>query len=163
MTSQATASVAPPSLLARLLGSSLGPAGTLLRVALAVVLFPHGAQKALGWFGGYGWSGTMGYLTGTAGLPTVIAALVITIEFAGSLALLAGAATRLAASGVIAVMIGAIVKVHAANGFFMNWFGAQAGEGFEYHLLVIGMAAALLIGGGGAASVDGRLARKFAS
>jgi putative oxidoreductase len=126
----------------------------LLRLTLAVVIFPHGAQKVLGWFGGPGWSGTMGWFTGTVGLPTALAALVMLIEFLAPLALGLGLLTRLAALGLIAVMIGAVVKVHFAVGFFMNWYGSQKGEGFEYHLLVIGMALALVVGGAGRLSVD---------
>jgi putative oxidoreductase len=102
----------------------------------------------------------MGFLTGKIGVPTPIAALVILIESVGPLFLLLGLLTRPAALGVIAVMLGAIATVHAPNGFFMNWSGAQAGEGFEYHLLVIAMALALLASGGGSFSADARLARR---
>lgn len=131
----------------------------LLRLTLAVVIFPHGAQKVLGWFGGYGWDGTMGYLTGTIGLPTAVAALVILIEFLGPVALLLGFCTRLAALGIVAVMVGAIQTVHRANGFFMNWGNAPtAKEGFEYHLLAIGIAVALLVAGAGSLSIDRKLA-----
>ena len=133
-------------------------AAPLLRVGLAVVMFPHGAQKALGWFGGYGFEGTMGFLTQQIGLPAPLAALTIMIEFIGPLLLLAGLAVRPVAAGLIAIMLGAIATVHAPNGFFMNWYGAQAGEGFEYHLLVIAMGLALLVRGAGSASVDRRLA-----
>ncbi|HEX6790336.1 MAG TPA: DoxX family protein [Candidatus Krumholzibacteria bacterium] len=132
--------------------ASLTP--TVLRVALGLVMFPHGAQKLLGWFGGYGFDGTMGFLTGQAGLPTPIAFLVIMIEFFGSLALIAGAFSRVAALGVIAVMVGAVATVHLPNGFFMNWSGAQAGEGFEYHVLAIGIALAVVISGSGLFSID---------
>lgn len=132
----------------------------VLRLFLGVVFFPHGAQKVLGWFGGYGFAGTMHHFTADMGLPYIVALLVVLIEFIGSLALIAGALTRLAALGIAAVMIGAIVTVHWKIGFFMNWAGQQAGEGFEYHLLAIGMALALTIKGGGAASVDQALAER---
>ena len=145
---------------ARVLATTPGLSGPVLRLGLALVLFPHGVQKLFGWFGGYGWSGTMGFLTGKIGVPTPIAALVILIESVGPLFLLLGLLTRPAALGVIAVMLGAIATVHAPNGFFMNWSGAQAGEGFEYHLLVIAMALALLVSGGGSFSADARLARR---
>jgi putative oxidoreductase len=144
--------------IARLLGTAPQLSGPILRMGLALVLFPHGAQKLLGWFGGYGWSGTMGFLTGKIGLPAPVAALVILIESVGPLFLLLGLLTRPVALGVIAIMLGAIATVHAPNGFFMNWSGAQAGEGFEYHLLVIAMALVLLVSGGGAFSADRRLA-----
>jgi len=130
------------------------PALTALRLTLALVMFPHGAQKLLGWFGGYGFSGTMGFLTSSIGLPAPLAAAVIAIEFFAPLLLVAGFATRLAAAGITTIMIGAIVTVHAPNGFFMNWSGQQAGEGYEYHLLVIGMTLALMLAGGGRWSAD---------
>ena len=156
MTSQASAR---PNPLARLLlgtGSSWG--GPLARLVLAVVMFPHGAQKVLGWFGGYGFSGTLGFLTGQIGLPRALAAGVIAIEFLAPLLLLLGLGTRLAALGLGAVMVGAIATVHASQGFFMNWSGAQAGEGFEYHLLALGLVAVLLVQGGGRLSLDRALA-----
>jgi putative oxidoreductase len=141
-----------------LLGTRNDFAPLVMRLVLAVVIFPHGAQKVLGWFGGYGWDGTMGYLTGTIGLPTALAALVILIEFLAPVALLLGLCTRFAALGVLAVMVGAVQTVHRANGFFMNWTGKQGGEGYEYHLLAIGIALALILLGGGALSVDRKLA-----
>ena len=156
-TTSAISLTSQPSWAARVLATSSGASGPILRLGLALVLFPHGAQKLLGWFGGYGWSGTMGFLTGKIGLPAPIAALVILIESVGPLFLLLGLLTRPVALGVIAVMIGAVATVHAPNGFFMNWGGTQAGEGFEYHLLVIAMALALLVTGGGRLSADARL------
>ena len=130
-----------------------------LRVTLAVVMFPHGAQKALGWFGGYGFSGTQGYFVETLGMPWLLGAMVILIEFLGSVFLLVGLGTRVVAAAVAAVMVGAVLMGgHLQHGFFMNWFGNQAGEGFEFHLLVLGMAGALMIAGGGAVSADARFA-----
>jgi len=123
-------------------------------------MFPHGAQKMLGWFGGYGFSGTFGYLTGSVGLPAPLAAAVIAIEFSAPLLLVVGFATRFAAAGITAIMLGAIATVHAPNGFFMNWSGQQAGEGFEYHLLVIGMTLALILAGGGRWSADRALTER---
>jgi putative oxidoreductase len=132
----------------------------VLRLALGLVMFPHGAQKVLGWFGGYGFEGTMGFFTGTLHIPAVFAFLAIAAEFGGSLLLLAGAATRVAALGIGVTMIVAALKVHVANGFFMNWYGNQAGEGFEYHILAAAIALALVITGGGKASVDEVLTKK---
>ena len=129
-----------------------------LRLTLALVLFPHGAQKLLGWFGGYGWSGTMGFLTESVGLPTALAAGVILLEFFGPLLLLVGVATRPVGLAMAGLMVGAVATVHAQHGFFMNWSGAQAGEGFEYHLLVIGLGLALALGGPGRWSLTGRRA-----
>ena len=158
VTLSGSGSVQSKNMISQLLGGGVAHwSGLLLRLTLALVLFPHGAQKLLGWFGGYGWSGTMGFLTGTIGVPSVIAALVIVIEFFAPIALLLGLLTRPAALGVVAVMVGAIATVHAPNGFFMNWSGAQAGEGFEYHLLVLGIAAALIVGGGGRGALDRKL------
>ena len=132
----------------------------VLRLALGLVMFPHGAQKVLGWFGGYGFEGTMGFFTGTLHIPAVFAFLAIAAEFGGSLLLLAGAATRVAALGLGVTMVVAALKVHVANGFFMNWYGNQAGEGFEYHILAAAIALALVITGGGKASVDEVLTKK---
>ena len=131
-----------------------GWAGFILRITLGLVMFPHGAQKLLGLFGGYGFSGTMGFFTQKLGIPWLIALLVIIGESFGSIALLAGFLTRFTAASLAIIMLGAISMVHIPHGFFMNWSGQQLGEGFEYHLLVIGIAAALLVTGGGRWSVD---------
>jgi len=130
----------------------------ILRLALAVVIFPHGAQKLLGWFGGYGFKGTMGYFTGS-GFPASLAFLAIIAEFFGSLGVVLGLLTRVAAFGIGCVMAVAIFKVHTPNGFFMNWYGNQKGEGYEFHLLALGLALALIIGGAGLWSLDAGLMR----
>src|SRR5262249_20520759 len=114
---------------------------TILRLAMGVVYFAHGAQKMLGWFGGYGFSGTMGFFTHTVGLPAPVAFLVIITEFFGGLGLIFGFLTRIPALGIGVEMIVAVWMVHLPNGFFMNWYGNQKGEGFEYHLLAIAAAA----------------------
>jgi len=125
----------------------------IVRLALGIVMLPHGAQKALGLFGGPGYSGTMAMFT-SQGMPAALAFLVILGESAGSLGLIVGFLTRIAGLGISCIMLGAIAMVHLPNGFFMNWSGKQAGEGFEYHILALGMALAVLVGGGGRASVD---------
>lgn len=127
---------------------------TILRIMLALVIFPHGAQKLLGWYGGHGFEGTMGFFTQQMGLPAVIAFLVIMGESLGALALAAGFLTRFSAASLGIIMLGAIATVHWPHGFFMNWFGNQAGEGFEYHLLVLGMSLSLMVSGAGKWSVD---------
>jgi putative oxidoreductase len=132
---------------------------TIVRLALGIVMFPHGAQKLLGWFGGHGFAATMQGMT-SGGLPAAVVFLVIVAEFFGSLGLIAGFLGRLGAFGILCVMLGAIFTVHLPNGFFMNWMGNQKGEGFEYHLLAIGMALAVLIKGSGAFSVDRSLSDK---
>ncbi|TGL63844.1 DoxX family protein [Leptospira ognonensis] len=126
----------------------------ILRLTLGIVIFPHGAQKLLGWFGGYGFKGTYGYFTTQAGLPGVIAFLVIIGESFGSVALILGLLTKFTAVSIGIIMLGAALLVHKPNGFFLNWFGAQKGEGMEFHILAIGLAIALTISGGGAYSVD---------
>ena len=132
----------------------------LARLALGIVVFPHGAQKLLGWFGGYGFDGTMGFLTGTAGLPSVIAFLVILIEFFGSLFLITGFATRVAAIGILGNFIGVVVTSNLNNGFFMNWHAqANKGEGLEYFILLFGLAVISLIAGGGRASTDAAITK----
>jgi len=134
-------------------------AGLILRVGLGSVMFVHGARSLLGWFGGHGFEGTMGFFTQQMGLPWLVAFLVIIGESFGSVGLIVGFLTRFAAVGFIMIMIGAIATVHWPQGFFMNWFGQQQGEGFEYHLLVIAMSAALVIIGGGKWAVDGVITR----
>lgn len=133
----------------------------VLRLMLGIVFFPHGMQKLLGWFGGNGFSGTMGFFTDNLGIPAVFAFLAIMAEGLGSLGLITGLLTRVAAFGVTVNMIVAVLMLHLPNGFFMNWFGNQKGEGFEYHLLVIAMGITLMIKGGGALSVDKALSEKL--
>ncbi|MGA7295845.1 MAG: DoxX family protein [Terriglobales bacterium] len=140
-------------MLKKLMGTSDDVALTMLRVVLGVVFFAHGSQKMLGWFGGFGFHGTMGFFE-HMGMPAALALLIICIEFFGGLGLIVGLLTRIAALGVACDMVGAIFLVHLRNGFFMNWMGTQKGEGFEYHLLALAMAAALLLRGAGAFSAD---------
>lgn len=140
----------------KLLESDGGQVALVLRVALAVVIFPHGAQKVLGWFGGYGFSATLQYFTETLGIPAPLAVLVILAEFLGPIGLAIGFLARPAALGILAVMIGALF-FHVQNGFFMNWSGQQSGEGFEFHLLAIAIAAAVAILGAGPLSLDRHL------
>lgn len=143
-----------------LLSTNQSLAGLILRLTLAVVIFPHGAQKALAWFGGYGPTGTLGYFR-SIGIPTPVGALVIATEFLGPLLLVLGLTSRLAALGIAAVMVGAAWKVHRPNGFFANWGGQLAAgkEGWEYHLLAVGLALGIILTGGGALSLDALLAR----
>jgi len=138
-------------MLNRLMSTSNDVTLTILRLVLGVVFLAHGSQKMLGWFGGFGFHGTMGFFT-HMGMPAPVAFLIISTEFFGGLGLIVGLLTRIAALGITGLMIGAIFMVHLANGFFMNWMGTQKGEGFEYHLLVIAMAATLLLRGAGAFS-----------
>lgn len=149
------------TLLERLLHTDDGWAPFAQRTALGLVMFPHGAQKLLGWFGGYGFSGTMGYFTGPMHMPAPLAFLVICAEFFGAVGLLVGAGTRIAAFGVTAVMLGAIATTHAQFGFFMNWFGAQQGEGFEYHLLALALCVPLMISGAGRWAVDSAILERL--
>jgi putative oxidoreductase len=132
----------------------------IVRLALGIVIFPHGAQKLLGWFGGHGFAGTMQFFTGQLGLPAVIAFLVIIAEFFGALALITGFLGRVGAFGVLCVMLGAIFMIHLQHGFFMNWYGNQKGEGFEYHLLAIGIALAVMVRGSGRLSIDRSMSDK---
>jgi len=132
---------------------------TIIRVLLALVFLPHGAQKVFGWFGGYGFSGTMDFFV-KSGIPAFLAFLAIITESVGSVALLAGFFTRVAAMGIAVNMIVCAAGNHIQNGFFMNWFGQQKGEGFEFHILVLALAIALMIKGGGRWSIDGLLAKR---
>lgn len=147
---------------ARLLRTTGDPVFTFARLAMALLLFPHGAQHALGWFGGYGFQGTHGWMTRTLGFPAPAAAVAILTEIIAPLALVVGLGGRLAALGTIGIMLGAL-STHWMNGFFMNWFGAlPAGqEGFEYHLLMIALALVIVVKGSGAWSLDRRLLAKL--
>ncbi len=135
---------------------SYGP--LIARVALGVTMFPHGAQKLLGWYGGYGFTGTMDFFT-SQGMPYVIALLPIIAEFFGALGLITGLLTRVAAFGVGFTMLVAALTVHAQHGFFMNWFGNQKGEGIEYFILAIGLSVSLMITGAGNLSADKALSK----
>ena len=130
-------------------------ATAILRLVLGIVFFAHGAQKMLGWFGGYGFSGTMGFFTSAMHIPAPLAFLAIAAEFFGGIGLIVGFLTRIAAFGIAVNMLVAIVTVHSVNGFFMNWGGTQKGEGFEYHLTgARDDGTFLMIRGAGAFSVD---------
>jgi putative oxidoreductase len=134
----------------------------IVRLTLGLVMFPHGAQKALGWFGGYGFSGTMHFFTAQMHIPALFAFLAIAAEFAGSIGLITGFLGRVSAFGITVTMLVATLMVHASNGFFMNWAGNQKGEGFEYHLLAIGLALVVIISGAGKWSTDRLLAGRLA-
>jgi putative oxidoreductase len=142
------------SMFRKLIATDSDFATTILRLVLGVIFFAHGAQKALGWFGGYGFTGTMGFFTGVLHIPAVFAFLAIAAEFLGGLGLILGLLTRVASFGIFCNMVVAIAMVHGRFGFFMNWTGAQKGEGYEYHLLVLATTAFLMIRGAGTASVD---------
>jgi len=133
---------------------------TLMRLVMGVIFFAHGAQKALGWFGGYGFSGTMGFFTNMMHIPAVFAFLAICAEFLGGIGLILGALGRIAAFGIACNMVVAILLVHSHFGFFMNWTGQQKGEGFEYHLLAITIALVLMVKGSGAFSIDRALSAR---
>jgi putative oxidoreductase len=135
-------------------------ASTALRVLLGVIIFSHGAQSMLGWFGGYGLEATLHFLTTAMSLPWIVAFLVILIQFFGPVMLLLGAGTRIAALGLFGIFVG-MATYHFQFGLHMNWAGSKGGEGFEYHILVLGMCAALLILGGGALSIDRKITAKL--
>ncbi len=136
-------------------------AGFILRLLLGIVFFPHGAQKVFGWFGGEGFSGTMESFTVKMGIPSFFAFLAILAESCGSLGLISGFMTRIAAFGIACNMVVAVFMIHLKNGFFMNWFGQKHGEGFEYHILVMAIAIVLMIKGAGRWSIDGLISRKI--
>ena len=135
--------------------------GTILRVLLGIVIFPHGAQKLLGWFGGGGFDASMRMFESNFHIPTIFALLAILAESVGAVALIAGFFTRVAALAISVNMLVAVALVHGKVGFFMNWTGTGKGEGFEYHILAVAIGLALMIKGGGRWSVDGVVARKL--
>jgi putative oxidoreductase len=142
------------SMLRKLMATDNDVAITILRLVLGVVFFAHGAQKALGWFGGYGFTGTMGFFTGMMHIPAPFAVLAIAAEFLGGLGLIFGLLTRVAAFGICCNMAVAVAMIHHQFGLFMNWTGTQKGEGIEFHLLALAITVFLMIRGAGAASVD---------
>jgi putative oxidoreductase len=143
----------------KLISTSDDFAVTLARLVLGVVFFAHGAQKMLGWFGGHGFTGTMGFFTQMLHIPAPLAFLAICAEFFGGLGLLVGLLGRVAAFGIAMNMVVAIFTVHIHNGFFANWSGQQKGEGIEYHLLAIALALVVMIKGSGAFSADRALSK----
>ncbi len=133
----------------------------LLRVSLGTVMLAHGLQKSLGWFGGFGWSDSMNYFTETVGLSAFLASLIILIESVGALLLIIGFAGRINASLMGIVITGAFFVDHLPNGFYMNWFGNQKGEGFEFDILFWAISLVLVINGSGKFSVDRWLRKKL--
>ena len=138
----------------KLLATSNDWTVTMLRLVMGVIFLAHGAQKALGWFGGYGFSGTMGFFTQQMHIPAVFAFLAICAEFLGGIGLILGTLGRIAAFGIACNMVVAMLMVHISNGLFMNWSGQQKGEGFEFHLLALAITVVLMVRGSGALSVD---------
>ncbi len=142
------------SLLDRIIHTDTRVELTVARLGLGLVMLPHALQKLFGWFGGGGLAGTHAGFVNHVGLSPVIAAIAMALEILGTFGLILGLFTRAAALAIIGVMLGAIFTVHLPNGFFMNFSGKQAGEGFEYHLLAIALGLVCLIAGGGRVSVD---------
>ena len=134
-------------------------AATILRLSLGVVFFAHGAQKALGWFGGFGFNGTMGFFTQKLNIPAPFAVLAIAAEFLGGMGLVVGLLSRIAAFGIACNMAIAVALIHIHIGFFANWYGNQKGEGFEFHILAVAIALAIMIKGSGALSLDRALSK----
>ena len=127
---------------------------TIVRIVLGVVFFAHGAQKALGWFGGAGLQSTVRVFREQLQIPAPLAVLSIAAEFLGGLGLIVGLLSRIAAFGIAVVMVVALIAVHGKFGFFMNWYGEKKGHGIEYHILVLALALAVMIRGAGALSLD---------
>jgi putative oxidoreductase len=127
---------------------------SIARLTLGLVIFPHGAQKLLGLFGGNGYLATMDFFTIQMGLPSFVAFSIIMIEFFGSISLILGFFSRFWALSLTGMFMGIIYTTQLEHGFFMNWFGNQAGEGYEYSLLVIGLALTILVNGSGKWSID---------
>src|SRR5258708_7167116 len=127
---------------------------TIARIVLGVVFFAHGAQMALGWFGGAGLQGTVRVFRENLRIPAPLAMLAVAAEFLGGLGLIVGLLSRVAALGIAVVMMVALVAVHRKFGFFMDWYGEKKGHGIEYHVLVLALALIVTIKGAGAFSLD---------
>lgn len=125
---------------------------TLLRVVLGIIMFPHGAQKVLGWFGGDGIKGTFHHMR-AVGVPDIISWLTIIGQFLGSLALITGFCTRIAAAGIFIIMAGAMF-INLPNGWLMNWTGKKKGEGIEYFVLLLIINLIVIFKGSGPVSLD---------
>lgn len=134
--------------------------GLVLRVTLALVMLPHGCQLLFGWFGGFGFSGSMDYFTRVEGLPWMVGCMVIMLQSFGALFILFGLFGRLLSLAMTILFLGMIVTSHWQHGFFMNWMGNQAGEGFEFHVLAIGLSLAIAANGSGACSIDSMLTKR---
>jgi putative oxidoreductase len=132
----------------------------IVRLGLGIIFFAHGAQKVFGWFGGYGLKGTVGYFKQSLGIPAALGVIACFTEFLGGIAVLVGFLTRPAALGLAFVMLVAIATVHWQHGFFLNWeLKPGKGHGLEMNLVLLAMALALLLGGGGLWSIDLALSR----
>jgi putative oxidoreductase len=125
----------------------------VIRVTVAFTMLSHGVQKLFGWFGGYGFEGTIGFFTDTIGLPYIVGLLIILTETIGMIFLLVGFLSRYFGIAVIVILLGAI-WFHWPNGFYMNWSGTLPGEGYEFHVLLIVLALVPIINGGGSYSLD---------
>ncbi len=138
---------------AALVRTDHSPAQLFIRLALAIVIFPHGVQKVFGWFGGPGFDQTLEMFAGM-GFPTWSVILLMITEIAGPICLVLGLLSRLWALAIGTSMAICMFLNHVQHGFFMNWFGQQQGEGIEYHILIFGITLALIFRGSGAASID---------
>jgi len=159
--SPATQASSPTALWSRVLATKDDYGALIARVALGLVILPHGLQKTLGWYGGGGFEGTMGFFTTQLGIPSVFALLAILAESLGALALILGLLGRVSALGVGITMGVAMLMVHVPHGFFMNWFGAQQGEGIEFFLLAMALALITVVKGSGALSLDRMLSKRM--
>ncbi len=137
-------------------------AALVARLFLGFIILPHGLQKTVGAFGGYGFSPTVDFFV-QSGIPAPVAILIILGESVGAIMLILGLISRFAAFGISLIMLGAIFMVHLEHGFFMNWFGTQQGEGFEYHLAVLGLGIVVMLAGGGRWSVDNYIVDSYCS
>ncbi len=138
----------------KLLSTPNDPTLTLARIILAVIFFAHGSQKMFGFFGGRGASGTIALFEQTMGIPAPLTVLAMIAEVFGAAGLFLGLFSRIAALGVLVVMLVAPFANHLYPNFFMNWTGRQVGEGYEYHLLAIALIVTILVRGAGALSLD---------
>lgn len=151
-----------PSVLERFFATRHGIDALVGRILLGVAMFPHGAQKVLGWWGGHGLNATIAAMSQTLHIPPALVICDIVAEFLGAIGLVFGFLTRLCALGILVVMIVAVVMVHGHNGFFMNWFGDKPSEGYEYHLVAMGLAFMLMFRGAGSLSIDRAIGERIA-
>jgi putative oxidoreductase len=146
------------SLWTRLLQTTNDPTHIVARLVLAAIFFGHGTQKAFGWYGGMGFERSLAFFQDTMSIPPALTIFVMFTELSAATGLVLGLLTRIAAFGLLALMVVAPFANHLYPRFFMNWSGTRGGEGYEYHLLAIALLLGLIARGGGAWSLDRLLA-----
>lgn len=146
------------------MNQSSGYALTIIRVVLGIIFLVHGVHKIFGWdTGALGPGGLSNTVTGMGqmGMPAIMVYLLAFGELLGGLGLLLGLLSRIAAGGILIIMLGAVFMVHLPHGFFINWSAAEGvHHGYEYNLALIAMAISIIWGGPGCLAIDNKCCKK---